>query len=197
MKKYLLASVFGIAAVTSAFANNLSFFQVDVRPGSYYVYGVVYNSETNNNPACYAEVSWKDGSRFQLTRDLADGELFIFIRNNAWNIGDKPGKYNLRANFTKNGTAAGGLNLEYNLVNKNTIVVRNLNKDNFIPLFTNNNHMTFVMPGSIQNAELNLYGTKNVISEISRCIDVARGVDLYPEGTPTNNNSLGRPSTNI
>jgi hypothetical protein len=69
-------------------------------------------------------------------------------------------------------------------VNKNTIVIRNINKEQFLPLFTGNQRMTLVMPGSIQNAEIDLTGSAKSLTEISKCIDAARSVDLYPEGQP-------------
>ena len=190
MKKYISATLAAMLFTSSAFAASQNFFQEDVRPGAFYVHGVTSDPEkVNDNPACFAQVDWKDGSRFQLTRDLADAELYIFFRNHSWNINDKPGTYRLRANFTKNNKITGGIDFNYTLVNKNTIVINNINKDTFIPMFTSNSLMTFVMPGSIQNSELDLTGTTKVLAEISRCIEVARGVDLYPEGAPANSNT--------
>lgn len=182
------AAIASLALFTSTAFAGEPFFKVDVRPGPYYVHGVKADTETNSNPACYAEVTWRDGSKFQLIRDLADGELYIFFQNMTWNISDAPGVYRLRANFHRNGSV-NGLNFEYNLVNKNTIVIRNIKKDMFLPLFTGNQKMLFVMPGTIQNAELDLTGSTRTLNEISNCVDAARGVDLYPEGQPNRNNS--------
>lgn len=192
MRKYVSATLAAMLFSSSAFAANQTFFREDVRPGPYYVYGVTADPEKNSNPACYAEVTWRDGSKFQLIRDLADGELYIFFHNVTWNIADAPGNYRMRVNFHGRNGQVTGLNFEYRLVNKNTIVIRNIIKDQFLPLFSGNSKAIFVMPGSIQNAEIDLTGSAKTLSEISRCVDAARGVDLYPEGQPDTNNS-GRP----
>jgi hypothetical protein len=181
MRKFVSATLAAMLFTSSSFAAGREFYNVDVRPGPYYVKGVTANVEKNENPACYAEINWRDGSRFQLIRDLADGELYIFFRNSTWNISDSPGTYQLRANFHRNSNVT-GLNFDYNLVNKNTIVIRNIKKENFLPLFTSNQKMVFIMPGNIQNAEVDLTGSSRSLEEISKCIDAARSVDLYPEG---------------
>jgi hypothetical protein len=190
MKKYLLASVFSIVAATSVIADSQQFYNVDVRPGPYYVYGVTSNTEKSANPACYAEINWRDGSKFQLIRDLNDGELYIHLQANIWNITDAPGIYQLRANFTGSNGRLNGVNYQYQLVNKNTIVIRNIRKEDFIPLFSTNKSMTFVMPGSIQNTEVDLTGSSAALVEISKCIEASKSVDLYPQGSNnTQNNS--------
>lgn len=184
MKKLVSATLAAMLFTSSAFAASQQFFNVDVRPGPYYVFGVTANAEKNENPACYAEVNWRDGSRFQLIRDLADGELYIFLRNNAWNISDPPGNYRMRMNFLSRSGQTTGLNFDYRLINKNTIVIRNIIKEQFLPLFSNNTRAIMVMPGSIQNAEIDLTGSSRTLTEISNCVDAARSVDLYPEGQP-------------
>ena len=186
MKKFVSVTLAATLFSSSAFAASQQFFNVDVRPGPYYVFGVTANVEKNENPACYAEINWRDGSRFQLIRDLADGELYIFMRNNVWNISDAPGNYRMRMNFHNRNGQISGLNFEYRLINKNTIVIRNIIKEQFLPLFSNNTRAVFVMPGSIQNAEIDLTGSTRTLSEISNCVDVSRDVDLYPQGQTNN-----------
>lgn len=194
MRKYV-SFIAAMLMTSSALAANQTFYNVDVRPGPYFVYGVTADPEKGDNPACYAEVNWRDGSRFQLIRDLADGELYIFFRNSTWNIADPAGTYQLRANFHRGGNVA-GLNFQYTLVNKNTIVIRNIRKEQFLPLFNSNQKMIFVMPGSIQNAEVDLTGSSNALAEISKCVDAARNVDLYPEGGSGTNNIMNERSFN-
>lgn len=188
MRKYVSATLAVMLFSSSALASNETFFREDVRPGPYYVYGVTADTEKNSNPACYAEVTWRDGSKFQLIRDLADGELYIFFQNTTWNISDPVGNYRMRINFHGRNGQISGLNFQYSLVNKNTIVIRNIIKEQFLPLFSGNSRAVLVMPGSIQNAEIDLTGSAKALSEISRCIDAARAVDLYPEGRPNQNN---------
>lgn len=189
MRKYVSAFLAVMFMTSSALATGQQFYNVDVRPGQYYVFGVSANVEKNENPACYAEVNWRDGSRFQLIRDLSDGELYIFFRNATWNISDPAGTYQLRANFHRNSNI-NGINFQYTLLNKNTIVIRNIRKEQFLPLFSGNQKMLFVMPGSIQNAEFDLTGSSNALAEISKCVDAARSVDLYPEGGSGTNNQM-------
>lgn len=195
MKK-ITSFIAAMLMTTSAFAQAQQFYNVDVRPGPFYVYGVTSNGQANDNPACYAEVGWRDGSKFQLIRDLADGELYIFLRNNTWNILDAPGNYSMRINFHgRNGTIT-GLDFDYRLINKNTIVIRNIIKERFLPLFSQNSKMVLVMPGSIQNAEVDLTGSTLALGEISKCVDASSAVDLYPSGnggattTPRNFNNI-------
>lgn len=53
--------------------------------------------------------------------------------------------------------------------------------------------MTMVMPGSIQNAEVNLTGSTRTVIEMANCVDKSKGVNLWPEGQPgSTNNSLDR-----
>lgn len=186
MKKYIAVTLSTMLFMSSAIAGQQRFYSVDVRPGPFFVYGVTANKENNENPTCYAEITWRDGSRFQLIRDLADGELYIYFKNNTWNISDAPGVFQLRANFEGNNTVS-GLNFQYELLNKNTIVIRNIRKDHFLPLFSGSNKMTLVMPGSIQNAEVSLTGSSKSLAEISKCIEASSSINLYPDG-PNNTN---------
>lgn len=185
MMSYILA---GTLFTGTAIASD-TFYSVDVQPGPYYVYGVKADKSKNSNPACYAEVTWRDGSKIQFIRDLADGELYIWFRNNAWNISDAPGRYNLRANFSRRDGGVVGLNYEYNLINKNTILIRNMIKDQFVSAFSSGNRLTLVMPGSISNAEVDLTGSTRALQEISRCIEQASNIDLYPDGPLTGGQS--------
>jgi len=103
----------------------------------------------------------------------------------------------MRINFLSRSGQTTGLNFEYRLTNKNTIVIRNIIKEKFLPLFANNTRAIMVMPGSIQNAEIDLTGSSRTLTEISNCVDVARGVDLYPEGQPQQGGTTPRSFNNI
>lgn len=188
MKK-IMSYILAVIMFTNTAIAAESFFSVDVQPGPYYVYGVKADKDKKENPACYAEVNWRDGSKIQFIRDLADGELYIYFQNVSWNILDAPGKYILRANFHYSNGDVRGLNYHYDLINKNTIVIRNMIKEEFVKLFTSGNRLVFVMPGSIKNAEVDLTGSTKALQEISNCIDKASGIDLYPDGQMNNNQS--------
>ena len=188
MKKYAATILAGMLLSTPVLAESQTFYSVDVRPGQYFVYGVTSNGQSNDNPACYAQITWRDGSRIQLIRDLADGELYIFFRNMTWNISDAPGEYRLRLNFHRS-NGVNGADFVYNLVNKNTITIRHIKKEVFLPLFSGYNKMIIAMPGSIQNAEVDLTGSTNALAEISKCVLQSSSVNLYPNGRGQNNNN--------
>ena len=193
MIKRMIATFLSFGLMTSSTLAGEPFFTVDVRPGAFYVHGVKADASIKQNPLCYAQVEWKDGSEFQLIRDLADAELYIFFKNHTWTINDTPDTYQMRINFSKNGSLNGGMNINYNLVNKNTIVIRNLPKDKFVSMFMNSSKMTMIMPGTIQNAELDLAGSNKAIQEISNCVDAAKKVDLFPdEGAQPNDLPKGK-----
>lgn len=182
MMKFKAAIVSLAMFATVAHAGE-NFFSVDVQPGPYMVYGVKGETQPRNNPACYAEITWRDGSKFQLVRDLDDGELYIWMQNNTWNISDQPGRYKLRINVERSGSVR-GLDFEYTLLNKNSIAIRNIKKELFLPLFSNGAKMTFIMPGSIQNAEISLEGSTRALNEIANCVDRSQGLNLWPNGQP-------------
>lgn len=183
MMKFKAAIVSLAMFATVAHAGE-NFFSVDVQPGPYMVYGVKGETQPRNNPACYAEVNWRDGSKLQLVRDLDDGELYIWFQNNSWSIKDQPGTYRLRINFEKNGTVLRGLDFEYRLLSKNSIAIRNIKKELFLPLFSSGAKMTIVMPGTISNAEVSLEGSTRALNEIANCVDRSQGMNLWPDGQP-------------
>lgn len=188
MMKFKIA-VLSLAMFATAAQASDSFFSRDVQPGPYMVYGVKGDRESKSNPACYAEVTWRDGSKMQLIRDLQDGELYIWMKNTSWNITDQPGKYKLRLNFEKNGNLLRGMDFTYDLVNKNTIVIRNIKKELFLPMFTAGTDMRVIMPGSIQNAIVSLLGSSRTIDAIGDCVDRAIGENLWPSGQPDTNDT--------
>lgn len=186
MRKLLSTTFAAMLFTSSAFAANQTFFAEDVRPGAFYVMGVTADAAKGKNPACYAEVNYGDGSQFQLIRDLADGELYIWLHNAQWNIRDVPGSTaNLRANFRRSNGQVESLTFTYKQVNSSTIIIRGIFKDRFLPLFTGSQKMTFAMPGTIQDAEVELLGSSRAVSELSRCVDASAGIDLYPDNRST------------
>ena len=123
----------------------------------------------NLNPSCNGEKQYQDGSFFSLIRDLEDGELYVLFHNVTWNITDDPGNYQMRINFYK-GRDVVSLPAVYELLNKNTLRIRAINPDRFLPPFLDYSRMVFIMPGSITNAEIGLTGTRAVVAEMSKCV---------------------------
>lgn len=141
--------------------------------GTWTIIGHPGNS--NLNPACVIVRRWQDGSEFHLIRDIKDGELYIRIDNMTWNIGDPIGEYGrnpgtnpIRMNF-KFSNSINSSTLIWNLVSKNAITIRHLNVKNFITDFMAASHLSFIMPGTIQNADFDLNGTREAVEHMIRC----------------------------
>ena len=169
MKKFLITTLLAASlAITPALAQE-NFYDGGV-VGSWSVFGNPGNA--TQNPACVAEVTWDDGSKLQLIKDLRDGELYIWFRNNEWNIADTPGEYLFRMNLVDSkGNVVGG-DLNYELINKNTIAVRKIDVDSFIPPFMTMAEIRFIMPGDIQNAYVPLNGSSDAVDKLLVCMDV-------------------------
>ena len=153
--------------VTPAMAN---FYNDEI--GYWSIFG--FEGTPTDNKACVLEMVWQDGSRFQLIKDLVDGELYIFLKNNDWNISNPEGVYEFEmVIINENNTEAVSGVMEYILLNKNTIVVRGLDADGFVPPFTSLDELRFIMPGNIQNAYVDLENSNAAIQSMSKCIDKA------------------------
>jgi hypothetical protein len=160
----VLTTVFCVIFASGTFAQSLFFEQ---QSGSWTVYGKPKTGDLN--PSCNGERKYQDGSFFSLIRDLDDGELYILFHNVAWNISDNPGVYQMRMNFYK-GSSVVSLSATYELLNKNTLRVRALNVERFLPPFIDYSRMVFIMPGNIPNVEVKLDGTRSVVSDIVKCV---------------------------
>lgn len=133
------------------------------------------------HPVCRANKNFDDGSQFSVIKDLADGELYMFLQNMGWNISDAPGVYTLRMNFHK-GSRITGSNIQFELLNKNTIRIRNLNSDRFINDFMDYSKLVFVMPGTINNAEILLNGSTNATVALSDCVKNSKNMKPRAKG---------------
>lgn len=164
IRSTLLALTFSIVFTSAAFAQSL-FFQTQLREWN--VYGESKNGELN--PACKGQKTYQDGSTFTLIRDLADGELYILFQNVTWSITDNPGNYQMRIVFYKNNSAF-NLTAKYELLSKNTLRIRAILPEKFLPPFMDYSKMLFIMPGSISNAEITLAGSAGLIAAMSECV---------------------------
>jgi len=171
MKKFLIAATLACTTLLSTPAAIADFYNKQV--GNWLVFG--FDGTSDKNRACVMEYQWQDGSTFQLIKDLVDGEVYIWFKNHQWNIGDAPGDYEGMTVIMQGsrGTVQ-SWNATYNLINKNTITIRNLqNNPDFIQAFAYLAQMNFVMPGDIENAVIPLTGTSAAINAASNCIDVS------------------------
>lgn len=132
------------------------------------------------NPSCRGDKNYNDGSQFSLVKDLHDEELYNVMHNVSWEISDPPKNYSgLRINFHQ-GSNIFGLNGNYELLNKNTIRVRNILHKDFISEIVRSSKLMFIMPGSIQNISIDLNGSSNMIQQLYQCIRSYRipGINL-------------------
>lgn len=183
--KTMIASIVLLSA-SPALADNDQFFYSDVQNTPFSVSGILGDKSANLNPACYADISYQDGSRFQLIRDLADGELWMLVRNVNWQIPDQPGSVNiLQANFHQ-GQNIYPMTFQYKVMNKNTIAIQNIIKDgSFLPYFMKSSKMIFIMPDNIENIQITLDGSRKALEDVARCILTARDKNLWLDTTPT------------
>lgn len=72
MKRFLLATAFAVIA-TAASATPTNFYDGG-SVGNWTVFG--NPGEGQQAPACVSETTWDDGSKFQLIKDVADGDTF-------------------------------------------------------------------------------------------------------------------------
>lgn len=130
------------------------------------------NSEGDKNSGCIAEASWDDGSRLQIIKDLVDGELYIWINNIAWSITDPvKQKYTLRLNLYNGNRVVESGTIDYYLLNKNTMAIRNLAETKFTQAFFESTRMLLVPPGTIQNMTVSLGGNaKRVLASLAECV---------------------------
>jgi hypothetical protein len=164
IKKMLMATAMSLALVTPTFADN--FFDQSV--GYWRVFGFSGDSETN--PSCIASASWDDGSTFLLIQDLADGELLLEMNNNIWNV---EGPYGNSHQMTLNmysGNRVESWQATFTLIDKNTIQIRGLDHEKFLKAFTVYDKMVMIMPGTVENAEVQLKNSRNAVGLMGQCL---------------------------
>jgi len=193
MKKLLLALCLSTAVITTGLAeSNLSriFFNEMIGRnitdrGAWGIWG--RTGDNRVNAACGMGTSWNDGSYFNFIKDLMDQEVYMEMHNANWNISDAPGTYELRANFVySNGHVVGG-SLKYQLINKNKILIRNLDRS-IIDLVFDAKGLVLVMPGSIQSVTIPLDNSRSGMKLLSKCIDVSKNYSLTgPDSRPGTN----------
>jgi hypothetical protein len=166
MKKLFTSALVFAFMTSSALAQTF----YDQYSGGWNIFGVT--GSNGKNPACVMSYKFQDGSDFQLVKDLADGELYIWLQNMEWDIADEVNKpYPLRINFyNKNGEVVGG-DFEYYLQTKNTIAIRALDVNTFIPVFMEMATMRLIPTGTIQNAQIPLEGTRDGVNKLAACIE--------------------------
>jgi hypothetical protein len=130
--------------------------------------------DIDQNPACVISHVWRDGSEFQLIYDLAERELWIWLQNFDWNIVDATGydfpySFNMVIVGYNNEVVSGEMG--YYLISKNTIDIPDIEPRTFMEAFAGLNELRFIMPGNIQNAYLDLTGSRVATNRFYDCIN--------------------------
>lgn len=157
------------ASITAAEAEQVSFYEKDTDK-FWTVFGGA-NTETGQ-ATCYGAASKKDGSFIQIHRSLVNGELWAIIGNTAWEI-DGEGGGTARWNFFRDGKEAfiDGTNFTYNIKNKNTILVLDINSKRFAEVLWKTRYFTLVMPGNLQNFSVSFERRgSSMLDALSECV---------------------------
>lgn len=168
-------------AVSSAFSEtNPIFFKQSV--GTWVVLG--HKGDSTIRPACVIGRHWTDGSSMQLIFDLSDNEFYIRVENTAWEIGDPPGVYGNRPGTNPAKIVFLGNNgnsnstVYYELHSKNLILIRNLNPVPFMRDFIAASRLRIVMPGNIQNVDIDLNDPISASELLVSCLESSKNIKL-------------------
>lgn len=172
MKKILLASF--LMATTAVAASADTFYEKQT--GNWFVFGDRGDQELN--PACVISYEWQDGSEFQLIYDLQERVLDIWFENFEWNISDPADRtYSMDMVIVGNGNNMTNGEMQYYLEDKNSIYISDIQPiGTFLESFSAFNELRFIMPGNIENAYLDLEGSRNASTLFLECVD--KGVQL-------------------
>ncbi|MGV8839550.1 MAG: hypothetical protein ACWA6X_04525 [Bauldia sp.] len=149
------------------------------------IFGDLGNEQVS--PACGLRQSYQDGSSFTLYKDLVNGDLFLVVVNNAWDVrdvtaGDEfPATYNF---FYRDGSLYDSLRSYLVFVNKNTITVPDIAGEVFLPAFAAASYMRIIMPGNVENAYIALQGSTEGLTYLSQCVDASTRQQQAPAQRP-------------
>lgn len=185
MKKTLAGVVgaIGLMLSSTSIAQSQNFYYNEMQ--HWIVEGVPNNKQIN--ASCYTQTRWSDGSRFQLIKNLVTGELYIWVQAMFWNISDQPGSTAVARVNTHGKSGVIGGDLTFLILNKNTIVIPEIQADGFIQAFMTQNEMHIIMPGTVENFVLSLKGSTKAIQSLSECVEASKKANL---GTPQTGESV-------
>ena len=146
------------------------------------VHGVTYPDNPDRNPTCFADRVYNDGSRFQLSRDLVKDELYIWFRDNTWEIKEPFGlntSYSVRINiFNSRNQIIGGGDMKFSVLAKNVITLRRMAEKAFLEVLLRGDKLVFVMPGTVPNTTVTFNGAAKMITRtLSDCAKASRDID--------------------
>ena len=165
----VIAMLLVLTWITAADAEEVSFYEKETDK-FWTVYG---GAKTETGQAtCYGSASKKDGSFIQIHRSLVNGEVWVIIHNTAWEI-DGDGKGTARWNFYREGKDAfvDGTDFTYEVKNKNTILILDINSKRFSEVLWKTRYFTLVMPGNLQNMSVSFERRgSSMLDALSECV---------------------------
>ncbi|RTL51773.1 MAG: hypothetical protein EKK40_09655 [Bradyrhizobiaceae bacterium] len=121
---------------------------------------------------CFGEASRNDGSSVEIHRSLVDGEMWAYIHDTAWEI-QSPEKGILHWNFfgTNHRGLIDGADFEYEVKDKNTILVLQIKPKPFSEKLWNSRYFVVVMPGNLQNLSISFETQgSTMLAALAECI---------------------------
>lgn len=174
--KRLIASLLIASALSSPASASEVFYRSSKNVGLWAVAGFL--GDASINPSCRAYMVWPDGSEVNIVKDLADGEFFIYIHTVGWNI-QAEGIGTLRSNFMFSNGTVSGAEAKFLILNKNTIVIPNIDVEKSLESIMKASNVSFIMPGNIQDISINLTGSSQAMSNIAECIQKSKSAPIY------------------
>jgi hypothetical protein len=145
---------------------------------SWYVGGVV---KSDSNSECYAHLDIKDGSSYELVRDLVDSELYLRIRNMSWNLQrGADDKLNLRLNIQRGKSVIDGADFGWSILNKNTIVIPRIHATSFMDALWKGDIISVIMPGDTQSTAMYFEKPRDLIRAMAECVKKFEPFDKPP-----------------
>jgi hypothetical protein len=121
---------------------------------------------------CWGRANKKDGSFIEIHRSLVDGEVWAFVHDTEWEI-QGPDRGLLRWNFfgaNRTGLIAGA-NFDYDLKDKNTILILQIEPKKFSEALWNARYFTLVMPGNVPNMSLSFESKGgSMLTALAECV---------------------------
>ncbi len=156
---------------TQAFAiNKIDHFYKKQIDEAWTVYGNAYDE--NQRAACFAENRYKDGSIFQLSINPGTNDLYIWFKDNTWEMKSHSfhKDYPVRLNLFNDDKIIDGGNMTFTVLDKNTIQILHIGQKPFFKTLLNSNKIVFVMPGTVLNATVRMAHTPEVLKAFEGCI---------------------------
>jgi len=178
----IIALLLSLACIAPLTAEDVVFYQKETDK----FWSVFGEADTETGQVtCYGRANKRDGSFIQIHRSLVDGELWAIIRNTAWEI-DGSGRGTLRWNFysANKDSFIDGTEFTYEIRNKNTILILQINSKRFTEVLWNTRYFTLVMPGNLQNLSVSFERKgSSMLDALAEC--VAKNEKTYKNFKPS------------